>query len=52
MKKSKHSENEILKTVNQFDRVLSADVICREYGISHTTRKKSIQDYGKKEKMS
>ncbi|BEG99599.1 transposase [Bacteroides sedimenti] len=37
MKKSKHNENEIVKAVNQLDSGLSADVICREYGISRAT---------------
>ena len=37
MKKSRHSENEIVKAVNQLDSGLSADVICREYGISRAT---------------
>ena len=37
MKKSRHSENEIVKAVNQLDSGLSAYVICREYGISRAT---------------
>ena len=37
MKKSRHSEHEIVKAVNQLDSGLSADVICREYGISCAT---------------
>lgn len=37
MKKSRHSENEIVKTVNQFDSGISADIISREYGISRAT---------------
>ena len=37
MKKSRHSEHEIVKAVNQLDSGLSADVICREYGISRAT---------------
>ena len=37
MKKSRHSEHEIVKAVNQLDSGLSADVICRGYGISRAT---------------
>ena len=37
MKKSRHSEHEIVKAVNQLDSGLSADVIWREYGISRAT---------------
>ena len=37
MKKSKHSESEIVKAVNQLDSGISADVICREYCISRGT---------------
>lgn len=37
MKKSRHSEHEIVKAVNQLDSGLPADVICREYGISCAT---------------
>mgnify|MGYP000877209503 FL=1 len=37
MKKSRHSEHEIVKAVNQLDSGLSAYVICREYGISRAT---------------
>ena len=37
MKKSRHSEHEIVKAVNQLDCGLSADVICLEYGISRAT---------------
>lgn len=37
MKKSKHSETEIVKAVNQLDSGLSTDVICREYVISRAT---------------
>ena len=37
MKKSRHSEHEIVKAVNQLDSGLSADVICREHGISRGT---------------
>ena len=37
MKKSRHSEHEIVKAVNQLDSGLSADVICCEYGISRAT---------------
>jgi putative transposase len=32
MKKSRHSENEVVKTVSQLDNGISADIICREYG--------------------
>ena len=37
MKKSRHSENEIVRAVKQLDSDISADVICREYGISRGT---------------
>lgn len=37
MKKSRHSENEIVRAVKQLDSGISADVICREYGISRGT---------------
>jgi len=37
MKKSRHSEHVILKAVNQLDSGISADIICREYGISRAT---------------
>lgn len=37
MKKSRHSEHEILKAVNQLEGGISADLICREYGISRAT---------------
>ena len=37
MKKSRRSEHEIVKAVNQLESGLSADGICREYGISRAT---------------
>ncbi|GAB1358813.1 hypothetical protein MASR1M31_05920 [Porphyromonadaceae bacterium] len=37
MKKSRHSENEIVRAVKQLDSGISADVVCREYGISRGT---------------
>ena len=37
MRKSRHSETEVVKAVNQLDSGLSADVICREHGISRGT---------------
>lgn len=37
MKKSRHSEHEIVKVVNQLEGDVSADLICREYGISRAT---------------
>lgn len=37
MKKSIHSENAIVKAVNQLDCGLSVDIICREYGKSRAT---------------
>lgn len=37
MKKSRHSENEIVKAVNQLASGISADIICREYGRSRAT---------------
>lgn len=38
MKKSRHSEHEIVKAVNQLEGGgISADLICREYGISRAT---------------
>lgn len=37
MKKLRHSENEVIKAVNLFDGVISDDITCREYGISHGT---------------
>lgn len=37
MKKSRHSESEIVKAVNQLESGISADVICRDYGISRAT---------------
>lgn len=37
MKKSRHSENEIVRAVKQLDSGISADVICRDYGISRGT---------------
>ncbi len=38
MKKSRHSEHEIVKAVNRLEEGgISADLICREYGISRAT---------------
>lgn len=37
MRKSRHSETEIIKAVNQLNNGLSTDVICQEYGISRDT---------------
>ncbi len=37
MKKSRHSEHEIVKVVTQLEGGVSADLICREYGISRAT---------------
>jgi putative transposase len=37
MKKSRHSENEIVKAVQQLESGISAEIICREYGISRGT---------------
>jgi len=45
MKRSKHNENAIVKTVNQLDSGLSADAICREYGISRATLHNWLSKY-------
>ena len=37
MKKPRHSESKIVKAVNQLYSGISADVICRDYGISRAT---------------
>lgn len=37
MKKSKHTESEMVKAVKQLESGVSADVVCREHGISSAT---------------
>jgi putative transposase len=37
MKKSKHSESVMVKAVQQMESGISADIICREHGISRPT---------------
>ena len=37
MKKSKHTESEMVKSVQQLESGITADVICREHGISRAT---------------
>ena len=37
MKKSRHSESEIVRVVNQLDNGISAYVICPEYRVSRET---------------
>ena len=37
MKKSKHTESEMVKYVQQLESGITADVICREHGISRAT---------------
>ena len=37
MKKSKHSESVMVKAVGQIESGISADIICREHGISRAT---------------
>ena len=37
MKKSKHSESEIIKAVKDLEGGISSEIICREHGISRGT---------------
>ena len=37
MKKSKHSESEIIKAVKDLEGGISSEIICREHGISKGT---------------
>lgn len=37
MRKSRHTDSSIIRAVQQFEGGVSADVICREYGISKGT---------------
>jgi hypothetical protein len=46
MKKSKHSDSEKVKAVKSFDGGVSADVICREHGISRSTLYQWRSKYG------
>ena len=46
MKKSKHSDSEKVKAVKSLDGGVSADVICREFGISRSTLYQWRSKYG------
>lgn len=37
MKKSRHSENEMVKAIQKLESGIAVDLICREYGISKAT---------------
>ncbi len=45
MRRSRLSENEIVKAVNKLESGMSADIICREYGISRATLYNWISKY-------
>ena len=46
MKKSKHTESEMVKSVQQLESGITADVICREHGISRATLYNWKSKYG------
>ena len=46
MKKSKHSDNEKVKVIKSLEEGMSADILCREYGISRSTLYQWRSKYG------
>lgn len=46
MKKLTHSESEIIKSVNELEAGISADVICRKLNVSRTTLYQWKRKYG------